>query len=115
MFSLMRVKQLLMHKVNQSDEMWHELRCLMLRLCTILFRKTYIEGILPKGTYPPCLRMADKALLAGYPRYNRPLSDNPFKEHLFVRHTHYCLLLAFCIQICLLRCASIHNLHRPYQ
>ena len=27
-----------------------------------------IEGILPKGPYPPCLRMADKALLAGYPR-----------------------------------------------
>ena len=29
----------------------------------------YIEGILPKGPYPPWLRMADKALLAGYPRY----------------------------------------------
>ena len=29
----------------------------------------YIEGILPKGPYPPCLRMADRALLAGYPRY----------------------------------------------
>ena len=29
----------------------------------------YIEGILPKGPYPPCLRMADKALLAGYPSY----------------------------------------------
>ena len=27
-----------------------------------------IEGILPKGPYPPCLRMADRALLAGYPR-----------------------------------------------
>ena len=26
-----------------------------------------IDGILPKGTYPPCLRMADRALLAGYP------------------------------------------------
>ena len=27
------------------------------------------EGILPKGPYPPCLRMADRALLAsrGYP------------------------------------------------
>ena len=24
----------------------------------------YIEGILPKGPYPPCLRMADRALLA---------------------------------------------------
>ena len=26
------------------------------------------EGILPKGPYSPCLRMADRALLAGYPR-----------------------------------------------
>ena len=31
----------------------------------------YIEGILPKGPYPPCLRMADRALLAGYPRHVR--------------------------------------------
>ena len=29
----------------------------------------YIEGILPKRPHPPCLRMADRALLAGYPRY----------------------------------------------
>ena len=29
----------------------------------------YIDGILPKGPYPPCLRMADRALLAGYTRY----------------------------------------------
>ena len=28
-----------------------------------------IDGILPKGPYPACLRMADRALLAGYPRY----------------------------------------------
>ena len=28
-----------------------------------------IDGILPKGPYPPCLRMADRALLAGYPRH----------------------------------------------
>ena len=28
-----------------------------------------IDGILPKGPYPPCLRMADRALLAGYHRY----------------------------------------------
>ena len=31
-------------------------------------RRIYIEGILPKGPYPPCLRMADRVLLAGYPR-----------------------------------------------
>ena len=29
----------------------------------------YIDGILPKGPYPPCFRMADRALLAGLPRY----------------------------------------------
>ena len=27
-----------------------------------------IEGILPKGPFPPCLRMADRPLLAGYPQ-----------------------------------------------
>ena len=27
----------------------------------------YIDGILPKGAYPPDLSMADRALLAGYP------------------------------------------------
>ena len=29
----------------------------------------YIEGILPKGPYLSCVIMADRALLAGYPRY----------------------------------------------
>ena len=29
---------------------------------------SYHDGILPKGPYPPCLHMADRALLAGYPR-----------------------------------------------
>ena len=33
----------------------------------------YIEGILTKGPYPPCLHMADRALLAGYPRIMRIL------------------------------------------
>ena len=28
-----------------------------------------IEGILPKGPYLPCVSMAGRALLAGYPRY----------------------------------------------
>ena len=30
---------------------------------------SFIDRILPKGPYPPCLRMADRALLAGYPRH----------------------------------------------
>ena len=29
---------------------------------------SYNDGILPKGSYPPCLRMADRAPLTGYPR-----------------------------------------------
>ena len=28
----------------------------------------HVDGILPEGPYPPCLRMADRDLLAGYPR-----------------------------------------------
>ena len=31
----------------------------------------HIDGILPKRPYPPCLRMAERVLLAGYPRYIR--------------------------------------------
>ena len=31
--------------------------------------KLHFDGILQKGPYPPCLRMADRALLAGYPRF----------------------------------------------
>ena len=30
----------------------------------------HIDGILPKGPYPPCLRMAGRALLAGYHGYD---------------------------------------------
>ena len=30
--------------------------------------KTQFEGILPKGPYPPCVSMAGRVLLAGYPR-----------------------------------------------
>ena len=37
--------------------------------CFWLTASPHIEGILSKGPYPPCLRMADRALLAGYPRY----------------------------------------------
>ena len=30
---------------------------------------SHIDGILPKGSYPPCLRMVDRTPFAGYPRY----------------------------------------------
>ena len=32
-------------------------------------RQAFIEGILPKGPYLPCVSMAGRALLAGYHRY----------------------------------------------
>ena len=36
----------------------------------------FIDGILPKRPYPPCLCMADRALLAGYPRYVNVMLQN---------------------------------------
>ena len=44
-------------------------------------RNWYIDGILPKETYPPCLRMANRALLAGYPRY---VPGAPFTKWYYV-------------------------------
>ena len=46
--------------------------------------RVYIEGILPKGPYPPCLRMADRALLAGYPRH-----ETVYLVHTDGRSHHY--------------------------
>ena len=44
-------------------------------LCRISWAKwtvgrPYIEGILPKGPYLPCVSMAGRALLVGYPRHS---------------------------------------------
>ena len=44
-----------------------------------------IEGILPKGPYPPCLRMADRALLAGYPRIGNSFSRTWWKVRFSCR------------------------------
>ena len=41
----------------------------------------YIEGILPKGPYPPCVSMAGRALLAGYTRY---ISNEYWHRWLYV-------------------------------
>ena len=54
----------------------------------------HVEGILPKGPYLPCVSMAGRALLAGYPRcilehneqyktkkglrWNKPINLGPF-------------------------------------
>ena len=49
--------------------------------------KPEFEGMLPKGPYPPCLRMADRVLLAGYPRivrsYWRPWSTS--RHRIWIR------------------------------
>ena len=39
-----------------------------------------IDGILPKAPYPPCLRMADRALLAGYPRYTNKHDIHRYRD-----------------------------------
>ena len=45
----------------------HDLRFWVRFVATLT--TTYIEGILPKGPYLPCVSMAGRTLLAGYPRY----------------------------------------------
>ena len=42
------------------------------------FYYIHVDGILPKGPYPPCLRMADRSLLAGYPRC---IAQNSFMNY----------------------------------
>ena len=52
----------------------------------------YIEGILPKGPYLPCVSMAGRALLAAYPWYKAylinctPLSSHCFTRALYITH-----------------------------
>ena len=52
-----------------------------------------IDGILPKGPYPQCSRMADRPLLAGYPRYvdGSRFFNSPIYLMLFLeqRKLHY--------------------------
>ena len=53
---------------------WYQNSWLIRVKCFWIFQFWYIrvlgkfDGILPKGPYPPCLRMADRALFAGYTR-----------------------------------------------
>ena len=60
----------------------------------------HIKGILPKGPYPPCLHMADRALLAGYHQHQLPDCCHCF----YLRP-----VLAFgnCCCLCLYACPSI--------
>ena len=51
---------------------------------------SYVEGILPKGPYyPPCLRMADWALLAGYPRCMQWISVCTLQQHSWLVVHHF--------------------------
>ena len=59
---------------------------------------SYIEGILPKGPYPPCLRMADRALLAGNPRYVFSL----------VGSFHYQMKIWRCVSETIFLCGGVH-------
>ena len=45
---------------------------------------TDIEGILPKGPYLPCVCMAGRSLLAGYPRYDHTGSALLYNGEYFV-------------------------------
>ena len=56
-----------------SDVCNHDVKC-----------DEYIEGILPKGPYLPCVSMAGRALLAGYHRYILLLKQSAI-YHLFIK------------------------------
>ena len=51
----------------------------------------HIDGILPKGPYLPCLRMADRALLAGYPRCDHD-TDIMQPQTSIIPYLYYLLL-----------------------
>ena len=46
-----------------------EIQWLYVKLKFLYIGYPYFDGILPKGPYPPCLRMSERALLAEYPRF----------------------------------------------
>ena len=57
----------------------------------------HIEGILPKGPYPPCVSMADRALFAGYPRIMSSEHWQTYMNHCFgLIKTNIWLTQAFC-------------------
>ena len=62
-----------------------------------------IEGILPKGPYPPCLRMADRALFARYPRNKAILLPFYLPNGMFYTVKMACLywIMALVVLSCL--------------
>ena len=47
----------------------------MITGCKLYDDHIHVEGILPKGPYLPCVSMAGRAILAGYPRCMRQWID----------------------------------------
>ena len=62
------IKTKLHHHLRVLDHMETEYGKLYGDICGVFYTQRHVQGILPKRPYPPCLRMADRALLAGYPR-----------------------------------------------
>ena len=57
----------------------------------------HIDGILPKGPYPPCVSMADRALLAGYSRYvlrHCKHTNTGHQQLLYWSRSHKCFLIS---------------------
>ena len=58
-----------------------------------------IDGILPKGPYLPCLRMADRALLAGYPwnvvEVMHAIDVKYIKRNVYTDHTLLCVTVVW--------------------
>ena len=50
-----------------------------------------IDGILPKGPYPPCLRMADRTLSARYPQCTFDISGCNHRSTKF--HAEICVMI----------------------
>ena len=82
--------------IKSNDNTWYEHICVLINTndscnCKNIMTSTTrqlgkTEGILPKGPYPPCLRMAERAILAGYPRYVLISDSNICIPHPRCRH-----------------------------
>ena len=76
--------------VARGEDSRHLTLALLYTRVTVQFRCScnklncyHIDGVLPKGPYPPCLRMADRALLARYSRYIHNECVAPFTNKTF--------------------------------
>ena len=81
-----------MHPMKTISDITYSFRnqlCSLVHQCSVPFKISlhtitpYIEGILPKGPYLPCVRVAGRALLAGYPRHQ--LDDTHWYAFLFFK------------------------------